>query len=125
MFRLQMAFHLSPFLVKRLLYNFYNIFFLLIVLPDCLVTGKPSYLTEPQYVAVTRFLELIPQNLLADACHACRAYTRALMHLEHFLSSKGQNLQDHLDFMQVHPQYNQVTLFCEAEGGIGLGEGAV
>nr|XP_022332154.1 serine/threonine-protein kinase ATR-like isoform X2 [Crassostrea virginica] len=62
--------------------------------------GKPSYLTEPQYVAVTRFLELIPQNLLADACHACRAYTRALMHLEHFLSSKGQNLQDHLDFMQ-------------------------
>ena len=93
----------SAFLVKRLLYNVYISFFLLIVPPDCLVTGKPSYLTEPQYVAVTRFLELIPQNLLADACHACRAYTRALMHLEHFLSSKGQNLQDHLDFMQVHP----------------------
>ena len=100
----------SAFLVKRLLYNVYISFFLLIVLPDCLVTGKPSYLTEPQYVAVTRFLELIPQNLLADACHACRAYTRALMHLEHFLSSKGQNLQDHLDFMQVHPQYNQERL---------------
>uniref|UniRef100_K1REA9 non-specific serine/threonine protein kinase n=1 Tax=Magallana gigas TaxID=29159 RepID=K1REA9_MAGGI len=62
--------------------------------------GKPGYLTDPQYVAVTGFLEMIPQNLLADACHACKAYTRALMHLEHFLTSKGQNLQDHLDFMQ-------------------------
>ncbi|XP_062573409.1 serine/threonine-protein kinase ATR-like [Saccostrea cucullata] len=61
---------------------------------------KPSYLTEPRYVAVTRFLETTPQDLLADACHSCKAYTRALMHLEQLLSSKGQNIQDHLDFMQ-------------------------
>jgi hypothetical protein len=60
----------------------------------------------PQYVAVTRFLEMIPQNLLADACHSCRAYTRALMHLEQFLASKDQNIQDHLDVMQVNKDVN-------------------
>jgi hypothetical protein len=58
-------------------------------------------MSDPGYKAVDSFLQKIPQDLLAHACFSCGAYTRALMHFEQFLSSKNQNVQDHLDFLQV------------------------
>ena len=42
----------------------------------------------------------IPLDLLAEACVGCKSYTRSLMHFEQFLSTKKENVQNHLDFMQ-------------------------
>ncbi|XP_068737355.1 serine/threonine-protein kinase ATR-like isoform X2 [Montipora capricornis] len=53
-----------------------------------------------QYKAVETFLEKIPQDVLAYASFNCKAYARALMHFEAFISSQKQDVQQHLAFMQ-------------------------
>lgn len=63
-------------------------------------TKVPVCHADPTYKAIESFRRVIAQDLLADACYNCKAYSRALMHFEQFLSSKGQNIQEHLNFMQ-------------------------
>lgn len=53
------------------------------------------------YQSVTRFLDLIPQDTLAVASFRSKAYTRAVMHFESFITEKKQNIQEHLGFLQV------------------------
>lgn len=53
------------------------------------------------YQSVTRFLDLIPQDTLAVASFRSKAYTRAVMHFESFITEKKQNIQKHLGFLQV------------------------
>uniref|UniRef100_A0A8D0L7T3 non-specific serine/threonine protein kinase n=1 Tax=Sphenodon punctatus TaxID=8508 RepID=A0A8D0L7T3_SPHPU len=53
-----------------------------------------------EYKSVTRFLELIPQDTLAVASFRSKAYTRAVMHFESFITEKKQNIQEHLGFLQ-------------------------
>lgn len=50
---------------------------------------------------MTRFLDLIPQDTLAVASFRSKAYTRAVMHFESFITEKKQNIQEHLGFLQV------------------------
>ena len=50
------------------------------------------------YQSVTRFLDLIPQDTLAVASFRSKAYTRAVMHFESFITEKKQNIQEHLGF---------------------------
>uniref|UniRef100_A0A8C4KZC6 Serine/threonine-protein kinase ATR n=1 Tax=Equus asinus asinus TaxID=83772 RepID=A0A8C4KZC6_EQUAS len=52
------------------------------------------------YQSVTRFLDLIPQDTLAVASFRSKAYTRAVMHFESFITEKKQNIQEHLGFLQ-------------------------
>lgn len=54
-----------------------------------------------EYQNVTRFLDLIPQDTLAVASFRSKAYTRAVMHFESFITEKKQNIQEHLGFLQV------------------------
>ncbi|ESO96675.1 hypothetical protein LOTGIDRAFT_176570 [Lottia gigantea] len=61
---------------------------------------EAAYLKDGGYQAVTKFLDRIPQDELAEACFNCKAFTRALMHFEQYLSNSDHHLQDHLDFMQ-------------------------
>ncbi|PIK55504.1 putative serine/threonine-protein kinase atr [Apostichopus japonicus] len=51
-------------------------------------------------LAVTKFLKQIPQDVLSRASYQCKAYARALMHFEAHLKSDGNNLQNHLPFLQ-------------------------
>ncbi|KAL3865678.1 hypothetical protein ACJMK2_043042 [Sinanodonta woodiana] len=60
----------------------------------------PIYLSDPGYMAVDKFLKQVPEDVLADACYICQAFTRSLMHFEQYVVGKAQYLQDHLDFMQ-------------------------
>ena len=53
------------------------------------------------YQSVTRFLDLIPQDTLAVASFRSKAYTRAVMHFESFITEKKQNIQEHIGFLQV------------------------
>ncbi|KAF4801806.1 hypothetical protein TURU_031252 [Turdus rufiventris] len=53
-----------------------------------------------EYQNVTRFLDLIPQDTLAVASFRSKAYTRAVMHFESFITEKKQNIQEHLGFLQ-------------------------
>uniref|UniRef100_A0A7M4E020 Serine/threonine-protein kinase ATR n=1 Tax=Crocodylus porosus TaxID=8502 RepID=A0A7M4E020_CROPO len=53
-----------------------------------------------EYQNVTRFLDLIPQDTLAIASFRSKAYTRAVMHFESFITEKKQNIQEHLGFLQ-------------------------
>ncbi|VDI06872.1 serine/threonine-protein kinase ATR [Mytilus galloprovincialis] len=81
-----------------------------------IIPGKgPAYLSDSGYRAIDSFLNKIPQDLLAQACFSCGAYTRALMHFEQFLSSKNQNVQDHLDFLQ-----RLYVAMDESDGVIGV-----
>ncbi|XP_043927908.1 serine/threonine-protein kinase ATR [Protopterus annectens] len=52
------------------------------------------------YQSVMRFLDLIPQDTLAAASFRSKAYTRAVMHFETFITEKKQNIQEHLSFLQ-------------------------
>ncbi|XP_048190897.1 serine/threonine-protein kinase ATR isoform X2 [Perognathus longimembris pacificus] len=52
------------------------------------------------YESVTRFLDLIPQDTLAVASFRSKAYTRAVMHFESFITEKKQNIREHLGFLQ-------------------------
>ncbi|KAL1781523.1 serine serine/threonine-protein kinase ATR [Sigmodon hispidus] len=52
------------------------------------------------YQSVNRFLDLIPQDTLAVASFRSKAYTRAVMHFESFITEKKQNIQKHLGFLQ-------------------------
>ena len=52
------------------------------------------------YVVVKRFLNQIPQDLLAAASTNCGAYSRALRHLEYYIKSTN-DLQGQLDALQV------------------------
>ncbi|XP_048255679.1 serine/threonine-protein kinase ATR-like isoform X1 [Haliotis rufescens] len=63
-------------------------------------TRQASYLNDAGYNAVNDFLERVPKDSLAEASVNCKAYTRALMHFEQFVSHKDSNLQKHLDFVQ-------------------------
>lgn len=54
-----------------------------------------------EYQNVTRFLDLIPQDTLAVASFRSKAYTRAVMHFESYITEKKQNIQEHLGFLQV------------------------
>ncbi|NXW53897.1 ATR kinase, partial [Eurystomus gularis] len=56
---------------------------------------------DGEYQNVTRFLDLIPQDTLAVASFRSKAYTRAVMHFESFITEKKQNIQEHLGFLQV------------------------
>lgn len=60
----------------------------------------PGYEKDSRYQAVNAFLKRIPEDVIAQACFSCKAYTRALRHFEKFVS-QGENIQHHLDFMQV------------------------
>lgn len=53
------------------------------------------------YQSVSRFLDLIPQDTLAVASFRSKAYTRAVMHFESFITEKRQDIQEHLGFLQV------------------------
>ncbi|KAG8580917.1 hypothetical protein GDO81_007479 [Engystomops pustulosus] len=53
-----------------------------------------------EYQNVTKFLELIPQDTLAVASFRSKAYTRAVMHFESFITEKKQEIQEHLGFLQ-------------------------
>lgn len=53
-----------------------------------------------EYQNVTRFLDLIPQDTLAVASFRSKAYTRAVMHFESYITEKKQNIQEHLGFLQ-------------------------
>lgn len=61
---------------------------------------EPVYLKDKGYNTINIFLKQIPQDMLAEACFNCDAYTRALMHFEQFIRNKDRNIQDHLDFLQ-------------------------
>lgn len=52
-------------------------------------------------MTINRFISRIPQDTLAQASFNCKAYTRALMQFEQFIANTKQNLQEHLDFVQV------------------------
>ncbi|XP_064619014.1 serine/threonine-protein kinase ATR-like [Lineus longissimus] len=60
----------------------------------------PSYIDDAEYKTIKNFLEKIPQDLLAAASYNCKAYTRALMHIEQFIKLENQSVQDNLDFIQ-------------------------
>ncbi|GCC38565.1 hypothetical protein chiPu_0017080 [Chiloscyllium punctatum] len=53
-----------------------------------------------EYQNVTSFLDLIPQDALAVASFRSKAYTRAVMHFESFITEKKENIQQHLGFLQ-------------------------
>ncbi|XP_033108232.1 serine/threonine-protein kinase ATR-like isoform X2 [Anneissia japonica] len=53
---------------------------------------------DDEYRCISQFLEQIPQSVLAKASFHCRAYTRALMHLESFIHK--QDIEPHLGFLQ-------------------------
>uniref|UniRef100_F7FJ30 Serine/threonine-protein kinase ATR n=1 Tax=Ornithorhynchus anatinus TaxID=9258 RepID=F7FJ30_ORNAN len=53
-----------------------------------------------EYESVTHFLDLIPQDTLAVASFRSKAYTRAVMHFESFITEKKQDIQEHLGFLQ-------------------------
>ncbi|XP_067399504.1 serine/threonine-protein kinase ATR [Emydura macquarii macquarii] len=53
-----------------------------------------------EYKNVTHFLDLIPQDTLAVASFRSKAYTRAVMHFESFITEKKQDIQEHLGFLQ-------------------------
>ncbi|KAK7116236.1 hypothetical protein V1264_001954 [Littorina saxatilis] len=61
---------------------------------------EPAYANNPQYKAVNGFVSRIPQDTLAQASFNCKAYTRALLHFEQFITDTKQDLQEHLDFLQ-------------------------
>ncbi|XP_004459286.1 serine/threonine-protein kinase ATR isoform X1 [Dasypus novemcinctus] len=64
------------------------------------VDSKVSAVDYEDYQSVTRFLDLIPQDTLAVASFRSKAYTRAVMHFESFITEKKQNIQEHLGFLQ-------------------------
>ena len=66
---------------------------------DCIVTAL-AYRNDADFKAVDGFIARIPQDTLADASFNCRTYTRGLMHFEQFISTSGEDLQCHLDFLQ-------------------------
>ena len=70
-----------------------------------LLITAPVYVNDPQYKAVNGFVARIPQDILAQASFNCKAYTRALMHFEQFISVTKQDLHEHLDFLQVCQQW--------------------
>ncbi|XP_022800792.1 serine/threonine-protein kinase ATR-like [Stylophora pistillata] len=55
---------------------------------------------QDEQKAVEKFLEKIPQDVLAYASFHCKAYARALMHFEAFISSQKQDVHQHLGFVQ-------------------------
>ncbi|OXB65008.1 hypothetical protein ASZ78_000217 [Callipepla squamata] len=61
---------------------------------------KTTNADNGEYQNVTRFLDLIPQDTLAVASFRSKAYTRAVMHFESFITEKKQNIQEHLGFLQ-------------------------
>lgn len=63
--------------------------------------SDPAYLSDANYQAVSQFLEGIPLEELSEASFNCKGYTRALMYFEHHITSTKQDLQEHLDFLQV------------------------
>ncbi|KAF3827192.1 hypothetical protein GH733_002678 [Mirounga leonina] len=64
------------------------------------VDSVVSTADHEDYQSVTRFLDLIPQDTLAVASFRSKAYTRAVMHFESFITEKKQNIQEHLGFLQ-------------------------
>ncbi|XP_006869932.1 PREDICTED: serine/threonine-protein kinase ATR [Chrysochloris asiatica] len=64
------------------------------------VDSVVSSVDYEDYQSVTRFLDLIPQDTLAVASFRSKAYTRAVMHFESFITEKKQNIQEHLGFLQ-------------------------
>ncbi|XP_068960779.1 serine/threonine-protein kinase ATR isoform X2 [Petaurus breviceps papuanus] len=64
------------------------------------VESKASTVDYENYQSVARFLDLIPQDTLAVASFRSKAYTRAVMHFESFITEKKQNIQEHLGFLQ-------------------------
>ncbi|XP_025077039.1 serine/threonine-protein kinase ATR-like isoform X1 [Pomacea canaliculata] len=62
--------------------------------------GVVPYSGDEPYKAVNKFLCRIPQDTLAQASFNCKAYTRALMYFEQFITDTKQDLQEHLDFLQ-------------------------
>ncbi|KAK2505823.1 hypothetical protein MC885_005294 [Smutsia gigantea] len=65
------------------------------------VDSKVSAVDYEDHQSVTRFLDLIPQDTLAVASFRSKAYTRAVMHFESFITEKKQNIEEHLGFLQI------------------------
>ncbi|XP_059175094.1 serine/threonine-protein kinase ATR-like isoform X2 [Physella acuta] len=78
------------------------------------MAARETYESNPCYAAVKGFLKRIPQDVLAEACLNCKAYTRALRHFEMFVSA-DQDIQKHLDFMQ-----KLYVLMDEPDGVLGI-----
>ncbi|XP_035661643.1 serine/threonine-protein kinase ATR-like [Branchiostoma floridae] len=55
---------------------------------------------DSPYNSVQGFLDLIPQDVLAVASFHCRAYTRALMHFESYLSASKPDIEPQLCLLQ-------------------------
>ncbi|XP_074649776.1 serine/threonine-protein kinase ATR-like [Tubulanus polymorphus] len=65
------------------------------------ISQDASYINDDNYRTVCEFVDKIPQDLLAHASYNCKAYTRAIMHLELFMRNNDrQNQQENLDFLQ-------------------------
>ncbi|XP_053774486.1 serine/threonine-protein kinase ATR isoform X2 [Desmodus rotundus] len=64
------------------------------------VDSMVSTVDHEDYQSVTRFLDLIPQDTLAVASFRSKAYTRAVMHFESFITENKQDIQAHLGFLQ-------------------------
>ncbi|XP_013417435.1 serine/threonine-protein kinase ATR-like isoform X2 [Lingula anatina] len=62
--------------------------------------SEADYARDPEYHSIKLFLDKIPQDTLAEASYNCKAYTRALMHLEQFIKPSEQIMHEHLDFLQ-------------------------
>ena len=59
-----------------------------------------NYEQDSSYQNVKKFLDEIPQDLLAVASMNCGAYTRSLRHLEQYIQGTD-NLHGQLDALQV------------------------
>lgn len=56
---------------------------------------------NPEYKVVQELVDSIPNDLLARASHQCKAYARAILHLETYLKTQPKELlQDQLGFLQ-------------------------
>ncbi|XP_071964795.1 serine/threonine-protein kinase ATR-like isoform X2 [Antedon mediterranea] len=63
-----------------------------------MVHSEAVHESDREYRFISQFLDQIPQSVLAKASFHCRAYTRALMHLENSIHT--MDIEPHLGFLQ-------------------------
>ena len=88
-----------------------------------LFKGENPYSGDENYKRIHNFLERIPLDLLALASYNCGAYTRALLHYEHFIRSEKQGMQGqhHFDFLQVSKLISIILMLLSYVVSIMLG----
>ncbi len=59
-----------------------------------------SNVVDPEYKVVQELVDSIPNDLLARASYQCKAYARAILHLETYLKTHPDQLSDQLGFLQ-------------------------